>query len=238
MLPELKNFTYEFKELGITVPDIEEAMGYGRGESPDPFPDMITNALNQSQQLCDIQGSLMISQNFLVDKSGSFCLEGITFFVGKKIAQQLKFAVGGALFICTAGAGIGGRSKALMAEGELIEGYMLDVIGSVTVEAAIDKIQQNLEIELTKSGQKIANRYSPGYCGWALSEQKQFFELFPTNHCGIRLSDSCLMDPMKSVSGVIGFGKNVKKTAYECQMCELQTCFYRKIRLAKSKMKA
>jgi hypothetical protein len=222
--------------LGIKVSDIEEAMGYGRGLSPDPFPDMITHALDQCEQLCDIQGSLMISENFLVDKSGSFRFEGITFFVGKKIAAQLKSAVGGALFICTAGAGISNRCKALMAEGELIEGYMLDVIGSVTVEAAIDKIQQSLELELSKSGQKIANRYSPGYCGWALSEQKQFFTLFPKDHCGISLSDSCLMDPMKSVSGVIGFGKNIKKTVYECQMCELQSCFYRKIRLAKSKL--
>jgi len=59
--------------------------------------------------------------------------------------------------------------------------------------------------------------------------------LFPENHCGIKLSDSCLMDPIKSVSGVIGFGRNVKKTAYECQMCELETCIYRKIRLAKAK---
>ena len=81
----------------------------------------------------------------------------------------------------------------------------------------------------------MANRYSPGYCGWALSEQKRFFALFPENHCGIKLSDSCLMDPIKSVSGVIGFGRNVKKTAYECQMCELTTCIYRKIRLARAK---
>jgi hypothetical protein len=236
MQPELKNFAYSFKELGITVSDIEEAMGYDRGLSPDPFPDMIAHALDQCEQLCDIKGSLMISENFSVDRSGCFTIEGITFFVGKKIAAQLKLAVGGALFICTAGAGISRRCKALTAEGELMEGYMLDVIGSVTVESAIDKIQQSLEFELTKSGQKIANRYSPGYCGWALSEQKQFFALFPKNHCGISLSDSCLMDPMKSVSGVIGFGKNVKKTLYECQICELHTCMYRKIRIAKSKL--
>jgi hypothetical protein len=109
------------------------------------------------------------------------------------------------------------------------------MIGSVTVEAAIDKIQKSIENELITDGIKITNRYSPGYCGWALDEQKLLFAFFPNNQGGIKLSDSCLMDPIKSVSGIIGFGTNVKKTAYECQMCELETCIYRKIRLSKHK---
>lgn len=235
MQPELKNFAYSFNELDINVELIEEAMGYGRGQSPEPFPEMIAYALGQCDRLCDIQGSLMVSDIFSLDKTGSMVVEGITFTVGKKIAQQLKSAEGCALFICTSGAGIGERSKELMAVGDLMEGYILDVIGSVTVECAVDKIQDSFEYELTNRGVKTANRYSPGYCGWALSEQKQFFELFPYNHCGIKLSDSCLMDPIKSISGVIGFGAHVKKMAYECQMCELETCVYRKIRLAKHK---
>ena len=231
----LKNYAYSFTELNIKVGQVEEAMGYGSGQSPEPFPEMIAFALGQCNQLSDIQGSLMVTDDFLIDKAGSFVAEGITFNVGKKIARQLRNAEGGALFICTAGSGIGEKSKELMAAGDLIEGYILDVIGSVTVEAAIDKIQDSFESELIKAGNKMANRYSPGYCGWALSEQKRFFALFPENHCGIKLSDSCLMDPIKSVSGVIGFGRNVKKTAYECQMCELTTCIFRKIRLAKAK---
>ena len=235
MQPELKNFVYSFNELNITIGHVEEAMGYGSGQSPEPFPDMIAYALEQCDLLCDIQGSLLVSGNFSVDKSGIIIVEGVTFYVGKKIARQLRNANGGALFICTAGAGIGEKSKEFMAAGDLIEGYILDLIGSVTVEAAIDKIQDSFEYELINKGYKLANRYSPGYCGWALSEQKQFFALFPKNQCGIKLSDSCLMDPIKSVSGVIGFGTNVRRTTYECQMCELETCIYRKIRLAKIK---
>lgn len=235
MQPELKNYTYTFNELDISVGLIEEAMGYGLGQSPEPFFDMIAIALEQCDDLCNIKGSLLISDKFSSDKSGIIIFEGVTFNVGKKIARQLINTEGGALFIGTAGAGIGEKSKELMAAGDLIEGYILDVIGSVTVEAAIDKIQNSFEYELTNCGKKITNRYSPGYCGWALREQKQFFAMFPENHCGIKLSDSCLMDPIKSVSGVIGFGANVKKTAYECQMCELETCIYRKIRLAKGK---
>jgi hypothetical protein len=235
MLPSLKNFAYSFDELDIHVAQVEEAMGYGKGQLPEPFPEMICTALGLSSDLCNIQGSLMIPDNFSLDSSGVIETGGVTFFVGKKIAAQLKHAEGGALFICTAGAGIGEKSKDLIAGGELIEGYILDVIGSVTVEAAIDKIQESFQLEMTDAGKKIANRYSPGSCGWALIEQKQFFRLFPENHCGIRLSDSCLMDPIKSVSGIIGFGTNIRKTVFECQMCELETCVYRVLRLTRGK---
>jgi hypothetical protein len=235
MQSELRNFAYAFSDLNVNVGLIEESMGYSIGHSPEPFPDMITFALGQCEELCDIKGSLLISKNFSMDVTDNFIAEGVKFLVGRKIASQLNNSMGSALFICTAGAGIGQKSKELMDAGDLIEGYILDVIGSVTVEAAIDNIQNAFEIDVSNLGFKITNRYSPGYCGWALNEQKLIFELFPLNHCGIRLSDSCLMDPIKSVSGVIGFGAKVKKRVYECQMCELETCIYRKLRLAKHK---
>jgi hypothetical protein len=235
MPPNLKDFAYSFNELDIKLEHVEEAMGYAIGQTPDPFPAMISEALEQGSELCNIKGSLLVSHNFTLDKQGIMEVNGVTFLIGKKIAQQLKNADGAALFICTAGVGISEKSKELMAAGNFIEGYIFDVIGSVTVEAAIDKIQENFENDLNILGKKMANRYSPGYCGWALNEQKSFFALFPKGHCGIRLSDSCLMDPIKSVSGVMGFGTNVKKTANECLMCELKTCVYRAIRLAREK---
>ena len=235
MLTELKNFNYSFSELKISVRMIEEAMGYFEEPSPEPFPDMIAFALEQSEELCDIRGSLLISSEFSCDTKGYLSIEGTNFNTGMKIMKQLETARGGILFICTAGSGIGERSNALMAKGDFMEGYILDVIGSVTVEGAIDKIQNALEIEMIGNGLKMTNRYSPGYCGWALQEQKQLYDLFPNNYCKINLSDSFLMNPVKSVSGIMGFGENVKNGIYECQLCELVTCFYRKIRIEKHK---
>ena len=235
MLTELKNYNYSFDELNIKVGMVEEAMGYFDSTSPEPFPEMIALALKQSDALCNIKGSLRISSDFSCDKKGHFTFEGLTFNTGTKIIKQLEKAGGAVLFICTAGSGIGERSKDLMANGDFMEGYILDVIGSVAVEAAIDKIQDSLENEMIGKGYNLTNRYSPGYCGWSLTEQAQLFDLFPNNYCGIQLSESFLMDPVKSVSGVMGFGINVKLGIYECQLCELTTCFYRKIRIEKYK---
>ena len=235
MLTELKNFSYSFNELNINVGMVEGAMGYFDSPSPEPFPAMIALALNQSEALCNIKGSLLVSSNFSCDKKGYFTFEGFCFNAGKKIIKQLENAGGAVLFICTAGAGIGERSKELMAIGDFMDGYILDVIGSVAVEAAIDKIQDSLEKEMIGKGFNLTNRYSPGYCGWSLTEQRQLFDLFPNNYCEIQLSDSFLMNPVKSVSGIMGFGTNVENGIYECQLCELVTCFYRKMRIDKYK---
>jgi len=217
MYPEIRNFEFSFKELNITPDLIEEMMGYPALQSPEPFPDMIAAALEQGPELCRIRGSLTISERFIVDdQAGYFSFEDTTFNVETKMLKQLKHSNGGALFICTAGPVIGERSKELLASGDLMEGYILDVLGSITVESAIDRIQDILVTELEGKGLKVTNRYSPGYCGWALS-------------------DSCLMEPVKSVSGVIGYGMNVKKHLHECQLCELETCIYRKIRMAHQK---
>jgi hypothetical protein len=84
------------------------------------------------------------------------------------------------------------------------------------------------------SGMKITNRYSPGYCGWDVSEQHKLFRLIPDNFCGIRLTESALMDPVKSNSGIIGIGESVKMNPYTCSLCDLKECAYRKVREKKS----
>jgi len=71
-------------------------------------------------------------------------------------------------------------------------------------------MQGDLEKNMRDSGKKITNRYSPGYCGWDVTEQHKLFQLMPENYCGIKLTPSALMDPVKSISGIIGIGKMLK----------------------------
>ena len=105
---------------------------------------------------------------------------------------------------------------------------MADAIASQTVELAIDKVQCHLENELMTFGLKTTNRYSPGYCGWHVSEQQKLFSLLPDSFCDITLTESSLMMPIKSVSGIIGIGPHVKKIDYTCRLCDLKDCVYRR----------
>ena len=89
--------------------------------------------------------------------------------------------------------------------------------------------------QMDEFGLKITNRYSPGYCNWPVSDQQILFLLLPEKFCGVTLTGSSLMIPIKSVSGVIGIGASVKMKEYTCDTCGMKDCTYRSTRRLSSK---
>lgn len=150
--------------------------------------------------------------------------------VGKRIASYMKEASALAVFVCTAGSLFTDLANEYLKQGDLPEAFIADAIGSVTVENTMDRIQQALETEMDLQGMKISNRYSPGYCEWHVSGQQALFSLIDDNHTGVTLTASCLMQPIKSVSGIIGIGVDMQKRPYGCSICHSSTCVYRRIK--------
>ena len=223
-------FTFQFtsRELNLSRTQIERVMGYKPETIPEPFPEMIDEVLTKAPDYCNIQGGYMLSSDISFDSEARLLnVSEVSLDIHKIIFHQVRNAEKISLFVCTAGPLIGEWSKQLMAHGDLMKGYIVDVIGSEIVELAMDKIQETLSNQMKEQGFKITNRYSPGYCSWNVSEQHKLFSLLPQNFCGITLSDSALMYPIKSVSGIIGIGKNVRLNPYTCQICDSQNCLYR-----------
>jgi len=73
---------------------------------------------------------------------------------------------------------------------------------------------------------KITNRFSPGYCQWYVSEQSKLFSLMPEDRLTVKLSDSSLMNPVKSVSGIIGIGEKVIFRDHDCLQCGMKDCIF------------
>jgi hypothetical protein len=61
-----------------------------------------------------------------------------------------------------------------------------------------------------------------------VAEQHALFALLPPQFCGISLGESALMHPVKSVSGIIGVGPEVKYSDYLCDVCNVSDCTYRR----------
>jgi Vitamin B12 dependent methionine synthase, activation domain len=225
-------FQYNFKDLKLTVSQIESFMGYKQGESFETISDLISEVLREAETICTMKVEYRIFENIVFDDNQkTVTVKDLIFNINKIIYGQIKKSDSAAFFLCTAGSEIGARSKNSMKEGDLLRGYVYDVVGSEAVEAAADLMQNQLEEELKLSGRKITNRFSPGYCGWMVVEQHKLFELMPDNFCGIRLTPSALMDPIKSVSGIIGIGKNVKRAPYACSFCDMKDCIYRRLKV-------
>lgn len=225
-------FEYSFSDLKLDVAYIEKVIGYKDGESHEAISDMISVLLRESADICSIKAEYRIYDEVRFNETGkSVEIENISFQINKIIYKQIKKSGSIAIFLCTAGEETGLRSRKFMKEGDLLTGYILDVIGSEVAEAAADLMQDRLQEEMSDAGLSITNRFSPGYCGWDVAEQQKLFRLMPDNFCNIRLSDTSLMNPEKSVSGFIGIGANVKRLPYTCHLCDMKDCIYRKNRM-------
>jgi len=86
------------------------------------------------------------------------------------------------LFVFIAGKGIELQARKYLVGSDPVKGYIYDVIGSLVVETAIDKMQESIEIEMKQYELKITSRYSPGYCGWPVTDQKNSSLFFRINH--------------------------------------------------------
>jgi hypothetical protein len=226
-----KTLNINFNDLHLNSSQIETVLGYKDGEDRSLVTSLIDEILEESAGISNIKAQYSIFDDVVLDdRTKHLCIKSTVFQVKNIVFAQVKRSDSIAVFLCTAGAEIGIRSKKAMQEKDLLKGYVYDVVGSEIVEAAADIMQDELEESMLNSGKKITNRYSPGYCGWDVAEQHKLFGLIPENYCGIHLTPSALMDPVKSISGIIGIGRNVRYNQYTCQMCNLHDCLYRKAR--------
>jgi cobalamin-dependent methionine synthase I len=134
--------------------------------------------------------------------------------------------------MCTAGEEFETFQKRLKTEGDMVRVFIADALGSVIAEKCADQMELTLQESIDKLGWKHTNRFSPGYCGWHVSEQQKLFPLFDGHTCGITLTESSLMVPIKSVSGIIGLGREVRKLDYTCGLCTFEKCYKRKKKIS------
>ncbi len=219
-------YTLEYDEVGLSSIHVERALGY-RGAPPQHFLDLIHQAMEGIRPLVKIQGGYRWVEQFYTD--GMHCvIQDKHFQTGRIIASQLRNAESSAIFVCTVGPEIEKWSKELIQKGDLTLGYIVDATASELVELAMDKIQNQLEFQMHALGLGITNRFSPGYCGWPVSEQHLLFSLLPEKFCGVVLTPSALMVPIKSISGVIGMGPKAQRMEYPCKKCDQTQCIYRR----------
>jgi len=227
----IETFSFPRNEIKISRDAFACALGYSPDSMPIPLAESIEDVLENGYALCEIEGGYKIIDSVDFDREHyNLIVDSQIFNVKEVVFKQLKKSECIALFVCTAGNDVINKSRELMKEGEQLTGYVYDVFGSLVVEEAMDRIQDNLRNKMREEGLEITNRYSPGYCGWDVSEQKKLFSLLPKNFCRIELTDSCLMRPIKSVSGIIGIGKSVKFNEYTCNLCDEENCLYRNLR--------
>jgi cobalamin-dependent methionine synthase I len=116
---------------------------------------------------------------------------------------------------------------------------MLDSVASVAADTASEFLEKYYEKYLDRENLlkplSAVLSYSPGYCGWDITGQKKLFEYLKPSQIGITINESCLMTPIKSVSGVLVAGDreiHFFQIGFSyCDLCKTQSCQERMSRL-------
>ncbi len=224
-----------FEDLPFDTTEIELTLGYSDGEIPVHFSGMIDEAAGQLPRRCDIRAGYRILDVSRPEERLDGLVVGGTFFrLDKIVTGQMKKSTQAALFVTTIGPSMEEWSRQLLKGDEPALGYIADVAASTAAETVTNLLHDHIGEKMRSLGLNITNRYSPGYCNWSVSEQHLLFSLLPENFCGVTLSESALMHPIKSVSGIIGIGPDVKWKDYICDRCGVKDCTYRATRRRES----
>jgi len=223
----MDSFQLQLTDLTLNRQEIYLNLGYGGTVPDENVVEMLDNVLQKALDICCPQSGYILCQGELPDRE-HIQLNGVSMKIGRIIQGYLTSSSKFGVFVATAGKEYDDYLHWLKRSGDIVSEFIADAVGSEIAEASVRYVTHKIAEDAATKGLFITNSYSPGYCGWHVREQKQLFSLFPNEPCGIKLNDSCLMYPVKSVSGIVGLGESVELTPYSCNICGLQTCYKRK----------
>jgi len=123
-----------------------------------------------------------------------------------------KDAVKVALCVCTIGPDLEKEVEDLTKKNDLLKALILHSIGSEAVEEVAIQSDKSIAEEAIKMHLWPSKRFSPGYGEWDLKEQQFIFKMLPAKEIGVRLNESFMMIPRKSISFRVNFYSNQKFT--------------------------
>lgn len=223
-----KQLTYD--DLDITDKELFVQMGYGDNMPGDDVIKELESVRREIRVFLRPRFCFILLDDARLDVDRRQLAVGDKVFdIGRIIAAQLRGSEAFALFAATSGVDFERYQRRLEQQGDMVRVFIADAFGSVIAEKTADVMERWLQIYINSRGWLHTNRFSPGYCGWHVSQQQMLFSEFGVDEpCGIKLTDSSLMIPIKSVSGLIGLGKHVRKLEYTCGLCDYAKCYKRR----------
>ena len=131
-----------------------------------------------------------------------------------------------AVFALTIGNHLEDMVAYLAENGLVLQATVLDAIGSGATEKLAIHLEEKIKRIANAGGLITSRRFSPGYCDWEVDQQEMIFKALNGDTAGIRLTESLLMMPRKSISGIIAIGlpDNGIENYNPCRTCKKKDC--------------
>lgn len=203
---------------------VEESLKIGQlGRIADKIDDMDKH-LEECKRLIKPAALYTYTKIEKVSKDG-ILIEDNKFLKSTKLAEQLSCSKEIAPYIITIGPDLEKRVTSI-APDRILDSWILDNLGTYTLRTFGEHVQERIRKE---KGWKIS-RFNPGSTPtWGLEEQQKIFSIFSKEavqeKIGVDLTDTFMMIPRKSVSGVMGQAISDYHNCVECRL----TCEYRQM---------
>jgi cobalamin-dependent methionine synthase I len=133
------------------------------------------------------------------------------------------------LVLVTIGDGIERAVETYREQGQLAPALVFDAFGSAAAEAAAAAAEEAVREAVEVGGMRCSRRFSPGYGGWNVAEQRWILEALDGADVGVSLTRGCMMTPRKSVTFAMTVGADPIELRRDdvCASCGVADCEWR-----------
>jgi len=219
-------------KLNLGKRDVLRALGIRDGKPVRPQIDaLVDEVLREESAIPFIQPALAY-EVYAVEQveENAFHLGNGAVFHGTALPRVFAQASKILVAVGTIGSALEKRVSQYFSEDNRLKGLVLDALGSTAVETLRLTARESLARDFEKDALKLSSSVSPGSPAFPITEQFELFKLVPAEKIGVTLTQSAMMVPRKSISMIMGIGKNMPiwNASERCDRCSKgATCAYR-----------
>ena len=210
------------EKVNIDTNEVLRYLGYGKNKADEGILTLIERCKTEMLENCSLKACYDIFDLSLDDDMLKF---GNIETESKSLKKNLKDCKKVVVFVATIGISTDRviRKYSMTSPANAV---IAQAVGTAMIEEWCDVLCDRLKVNGF-----LRPRFSPGYGDFSIEYQKKIFTLLDCpRKIGVSLTDSLMMIPSKSVSGIIGISEvdsNCHKNG--CEECGRTECIYRRV---------
>lgn len=207
--------------------EILRYLGYGQNQADETVLTLIDSCAKELEQAA---APKHLSREYPLTLLSDHTINGGCFTVkSQNLSRNLKDCHQIIVFAATLGAGADHLIRKY-SRLQMSRAVIMQAAAAAMIEDYCDTTCRQMKQAYEAQGLYLRPRFSPGYGDFPLSCQPALLDgLDAGKRIGIRLTDSLLMTPSKSVTAVIGVSRRPCRCQVAgCETCEKVDCLYRR----------
>ena len=213
--------------MEINRKEVFRYLGYGRTEPDSQIKDLAESCIAELEREAVPRAvsrvyPLILGQDGAIDGG---CFQTVS----RNLWKNLKDCTEIIVFAATLGTGADHLIRKYM-QLEMSRAVVLQAPATAMLEDYCDELCREQQETCEKEGLYLRPRFSPGYGDFPLNVQEDILSALEAGkRIGIKLTDSLLMVPTKSVTAVMGVSpKPYRCDVKGCEACQKADCLYRR----------